>query len=243
MDHGMPRTLTRVVRGFLATALVALALAGCGGGDDDEDGTATSAVESTAATVEESPTPVVLTESSPTEGERQGTEVAASPGAATPTPAIVVSAPPVIIPTPSPSEATPVAPDPPNAPATPIVATASILMGDGTGGPMADGASPAGTPLAGGTPVAGSVTVDSCEVAELPEYLGSDPQQVTIDAVNFRSGPGTDCPVIGEVIDAGVTVEVLSNPVEREGEDIVWVAVNVDGEEGWLATEFLEPAN
>ena len=235
----MPRTLTRAVRGVLAISLVALALAGCGGGGDEDDGTATSAVESTAATVGESPTPAVVTQSSPTEDETQGTAVAASPGAATPTPAIVVSAPPVTIPTPRPSEASPVAA---NVPATPVVATASILTGDGTGGPMADTGVPVGTPAAGGTPVAGSVTVDSCDVAELPEYTGSNAEQVTTGVVNFRSGPGTECPVISE-LDAGVPVEVLSNPVEQAGEDIVWVAVSVDGEEGWLAIDFLEPAS
>ncbi len=239
MDHGMPRSLTRAVRGALATALVALALAGCGGGGDDDDGTATTAVESTAATVEESPTPAVITQSSPAEGATQGTEVAASPGAATPTPAIVVSAPPVVIPTPRPSEATPVAP---SVPATPVVATASILTGDGTGGPMTDDTQqPGGTPVAGGTPEASIVTVDSCDVPELPEYTGADAEQVTTGVVNFRSGPGVDCDVLSEVV-AGVPVEVLSNPVAREGEDIVWVAVSIDGEEGWLASDFVEPA-
>lgn len=99
-----------------------------------------------------------------------------------------------------------------------------------------------GTPVVGGTPIAGSVTVDSCDVAELPEYTGQDAAQVTTIDVNVRSGPGTDCPAIGEPIPAGVEVQLLSNPVEREGEAFIWVAVNLDGEEGWLATDFLEPA-
>lgn len=237
MDQRMPRSLTRVVRGVLATSLVAVALAGCGGGDDGDDGTATSAVESTAA-VEESPTPSVMTESSPVDGVATEATGAATPGGATPTPAIVVSAPPVMIPTPRPSDATPVGA---GAPATPVVATASVTMGDGTGGPMA-AAAPDGTPAAGGTPVAGSVTVDSCDVAELPEYTGQDPVQVTTTDVNIRSGPGTDCDVVGEPVPAGVSVELLGNPVEREGDDFIWVAVSLDGVEGWLATDFLEPA-
>jgi hypothetical protein len=114
-------------------------------------------------------------------------------------------------------------------------------MGDGTGGPMA-AAAPGGTPAAGGTPVAGSVTVDSCDVAELPEYTGQDPVQVTITDINIRSGPGTDCDMVGEPVPAGVSVDIISNPVEREGDDFTWVAVSVEGVEGWLATDFLEPA-
>jgi hypothetical protein len=216
---------------------VALTLAGCGGGDDGDDGTATSAVESTAS-IEESPTPSVMT-SSPVDGA--STEIAAeggTPGAATPTPAIVVSAPPLVIPTPRPSAATPVGE---GAPATPVVATASIVTGDGTGGPSADTV-PGGTPVADGTPVAVAVTVDSCDVPEFPEYLGQEPAQVTTIDVNFRAGPGTDCETVGQPVPAGVTVEILSNPVDREGDDFTWVAVSLDGEQAWVAIDFLEPA-
>ena len=234
MDQRTPRPLTRAARGAIAMAMVALLLAGCGGGDDDS--TATSEVEAIA---EESPTPEVLTESSPARDATEVTEPGASPGAATPTPAIVVSAPPVVIPTPRASDATPVGP---GAPATPVVANASSAIGDGTGGPMSVAGAPNGTPAAGGTPVAASEIVDSCDVAQLPPYTGSDPVQVTTSGVNFRAGPGTDCDSIGEAIPAGVSVEVLSDPVQREGDDFAWVAVNLDGEEGWLVTDFLEPA-
>jgi uncharacterized protein YraI len=100
---------------------------------------------------------------------------------------------------------------------------------------------PAGTPAA--SPVAAAAeTVTSCDVADYPPYSGADPIQVTTSDVNFRAGPGTDCDPIGEPIGAGVSVEVLSDPVRREGDEFVWVAVALDGSQGWLATDFLEPA-
>jgi hypothetical protein len=221
-------------------ALVALALAGCGGGDDGGDGTSTSAVESTAASIDESPTPAVLTQSSPVNSTTAATEQSATPGAATPTPAIVVSAPPVVIPTPRPAEATPVAS---GASAPPVISTASVSVGDGTGGPMTAVSAASGTPVAAATPVGAAETVASCDVADYPPYTGDQPVQMTTIDVNFRAGPGTDCPAIGEPIGAGVAVDVLSDPVRREGDDFVWVAVSLDGEQGWLATDFLEPAS
>jgi hypothetical protein len=221
-------------------ALVALALAGCSiGGGHGGNETATAEVESTAAALAESPTPEVLTESSPVRGTTSAEETNATPGAATPTPAIVVSAPPVVIPTPRPSAATPTVP---GALATPIVSPGGAAVGDGTGGPMAV-AGVVGTPSAAATPVTGAaVTVTSCDVPEYPPYTGDNPTQLTTSDVNFRAGPGTDCAPIGEPIGAGVPVEVLSDPVVREGEEFTWVAVSLDGEQGWLATDFLEPA-
>lgn len=238
MDQRRLQPLTRAARGAIATAMVVLVLAGCGGGDDN--GTATSEVESTAAVTAESPTPEMVTETSPVGDATEAAEAGATPGAATPTPAIVVSAPPVVIPTPRASDATPVVP---GAPATPVVATASSETGDGTGGPMSAASEAGGTPGAVATPAGVAELVDSCDVPQLPPYTGSDPVQVTVIDVNFRAGPGTDCDPVGEAIPAGVSVEVLSDPVDREGDDFTWIAVSLDGEEGWLATDFLEPAS
>lgn len=100
------------------------------------------------------------------------------------------------------------------------------------------------TPAAGGTPAA-ATTVDSCEPDNVPKFTGSNPDYVVIeDDLNFRPGPGTDCDPIIDVLSIGVQVTVLSDPVVRSNDDnTVWVQVDVDGEVGWVALEFLEPVS
>ncbi len=61
--------------------------------------------------------------------------------------------------------------------------------------------------------------------------------------LNFRSGPGSDCALLrDDVLEAGLELTVTSDPVTREDEDTDWVRVEVDGEEGWVAAGFIEPA-
>jgi hypothetical protein len=244
MDELTPRTKKRAAAGALSIVMAVMVLAGCGIGGDNGDETATAAVEtsvSSAPNVANTPSVQVETESSPVLGATES-EAGATPGAATPTPAIVVSAPPVVMPTAPPTEAA--TPTAPGAIATPVPAAGGVAVGDGTGGPgaiPAEAATPAGEAA---TPeVAAALTVTNCDAVDYPPYSGDSPTQITTADVNFREGPGSDCTAIGEPIGAGVAVEVLSDPVEREGDDFVWVAVSLDGQEGWLATEFLEPAS
>jgi hypothetical protein len=113
--------------------------------------------------------------------------------------------------------------------------------------PVPDGASEA-TPdtAADATPEADTpvdAVVDSCDPDEIPPFEGDNPNFVVTTDLNFRQGPGQDCDPIGDApLGEGREVIVLSEPVTREGEDQEWVQVEVDGEPGWVAAEFIEPA-
>ena len=84
--------------------------------------------------------------------------------------------------------------------------------------------------------------VDSCSPDAIPPFEGDNPNFVTTVDLNFREGPGEDCDQIGDPLGAGRDVVVLSEPVTREGEDQEWIQVEVDGETGWVAAQFIEPA-
>jgi hypothetical protein len=85
-------------------------------------------------------------------------------------------------------------------------------------------------------------TVEGCEEPEeLPPVQGDSERQTALDAdegVNLRSAPGADCDVL-VTLAAGTPLQVESGPV-RSG-DFLWVKVTVEGTEGWVAEEFLEP--
>lgn len=61
---------------------------------------------------------------------------------------------------------------------------------------------------------------------------------VTDDAVNLHSGPGTSCEVLQQ-LDKDTQVTALSGPVKAG--DYTWIKVDVDGTDGWMATEFAKP--
>lgn len=113
--------------------------------------------------------------------------------------------------------------------------------------PVPDG-SPQATPDAGAeaTPeeeAPADTVVNNCEPDEIPAFRGDDPNYVVTTDLNFRQGPGQDCDRIGDApLGEGREVIVLSEPVTREGEDRQWVQVEVDGEPGWVAADFIEPA-
>jgi SH3-like domain-containing protein len=93
-----------------------------------------------------------------------------------------------------------------------------------------------------GNPSSEAVTVDSCEPENVPEFTGESDAFVVVENLNFRSGPGSDCSLVREdVLISGLEVRVTSDPVVREGDDSEWVRIEVDGQEGWVATEFIEP--
>ncbi len=121
------------------------------------------------------------------------------------------------------------------------------LPPDEEASPVPDG-SPRATPetAAEATPADEAPTdtvVDSCDPDEIPAFEGDDPNFVVTTDLNFRVGPGEDCdPISDEPLGEGREVIVLSEPVTREGEDQEWVQVEVDGEPGWVAADFIEPA-
>jgi len=60
--------------------------------------------------------------------------------------------------------------------------------------------------------------------------------------VNIRVGPGTDCDPAADILPQGTLLTVTSGEVTREGQpDATWVRVEVEGLEGWVSTQFLEP--
>lgn len=123
--------------------------------------------------------------------------------------------------------------------------------GDGTGGSgmpgerdsntgeEADDESLSATPSA--SPVA-QFSIEGCDVPDVPNFVG-DITTFTLTAdVNFRSGPGVECdPVMDEPLGEGQTVEVTGGPVIQSADDSEWVQVEIDGEPGWVTTEFIEP--
>lgn len=134
-------------------------------------------------------------------------------------------------PTPSEESPTPSAEEPQSE-------TLGQVQGDGTTGatPPRDESTPSGDVNSE------AVTVTSCEPENVPEFTGGSDAFVVVENVNFRSGPGTDCSLVGEdVLESGLEITVTSDPVVREGDDSEWVRVEVGGEEGWVATEFIEP--
>lgn len=246
MDGITRRSLNRIVTSISLTVLMMFVLAACGNGDDEGEGVfdpdavieeevSSPAAEATEPADEEPTSPLAVI--SPVVIDAGTPESAAG----SPTPDIVVSAPPITVPTMAPDEtATPVQIDDvsPPAPTEEISPADGTIIGDGTGGvPVADGAA---TPVA---PAEGGLTlVTSCDVESYQEYQGNVAIQPTFTDANLRAGPGFDCELLGESVGPGDTIEILSEPVAREGEDdSVWVAVSVDGTEGWLATQLLEP--
>lgn len=146
---------------------------------------------------------------------------------------------------------------------------ASDIVDDGTGGAAnpeaiittpvqdADVTAVAGTPDAEATPApspgANTATpqasgeplvVTSCDIENVPEFAGEDtPYRLSVD-MNFRSGPGTDCDLVSDVpLGEFSAVEITGGPVVREGDESgEWVEVQVGDQVGWLALQFLEPA-
>lgn len=114
--------------------------------------------------------------------------------------------------------------------------------GDGTTGGLpaededmpADDASPEATTE--------TALVDSCEPAQVPEFTGENDAFIVVEDLNFRTGPGVDCDLVGDsLLESGTALTVTSDPVVRAGEDPEWVRVDVEGEDGWVAVDFIEP--
>ncbi len=87
------------------------------------------------------------------------------------------------------------------------------------------------------------VSVDSCNPDNVPILIDGEASYVTNSSVNFRTGPGTDCDAIGNgPLGSGVPVQVTSAPVDREGDDHIWVQIRVNDIVGWVVMDSLDPA-
>lgn len=120
--------------------------------------------------------------------------------------------------------------------ATPTTSAASATPA----GPSANASPAVATP--GATPAV-AVVVSGCEVEDIPPFQGEQTlYRLTVD-VNFRLGPGTDCDLaLDEPLGAFQPVEVIGGPVIRESDGSEWVQIKVLDTVGWVAFEFLEPA-
>lgn len=126
--------------------------------------------------------------------------------------------------------------------------------GDGTGGSGMPGEGDTvddQTPEVAATPVASPVaspvaqlSISGCEVPDVPGFLGDNSDFVLTADVNFRSGPGVECdPLLDDPLDEGLTVVVVGGPVVQTDDDTEWVQIVIDGEPGWITTEFIESAD
>ncbi len=247
------------------TAVLCLLVTACGIGDTDEGSNETDEPSSAQSTVQESGTdgsdednrsPEPSTNIDLSSPGAAGTaletddQVGPSPvagdatpaGLAAPVPGLAVSTPGV--------DVTPAADQPPTGDGT-TGAPPPAQAGSSAGTPAAGEATPApavagdSTPDAGpGTAVAGGEisVVDGCEVEDVPAFTGATSTYRVNSELNFRSGPGTDCELIGQApLDVSTVVEVIGGPVTRQGEDgIEWLQVRVGEETGWVALEFLD---
>jgi uncharacterized protein YraI len=96
--------------------------------------------------------------------------------------------------------------------------------------------------LAGSLAELSVTTVSSCEPESVPAIALESTAFITVSDVNVRFGPGADCDALAiSPIGEFLPVTVIGGPVQREGEDFVWVQVEVVGETGWIVTDALEP--
>lgn len=233
--------------GIVLTILSVLLLSACGSGDNGDE--SESIEETSLGTVEDVATieadgPLVGSPS-PVGDDLDGSpasEDSASPG-------VNVSSPPISLPTMTPTlvpvTATPTVDDS-LADSASAEDGADAAVGDGTGGavPIPGDAQPDTEQSVDASPVASPAStvtsVTSCTVASYPAYTGADVAQVTTVETALLTGPGADCELLGDPIPVGTQVEVLSDPVQREGDDQnTWLAVSLDGSEGWLASDNL----
>ncbi|MCA9832511.1 MAG: hypothetical protein KC435_01055 [Thermomicrobiales bacterium] len=236
----------------VAALSVCLMLAACGGSDSsDPTPTATTASQNAVETQAPQPTlpPVTTPEVVATDAVTPTSVVSTS--VATPTGTESTVATPVGVSAASPVAESTETPDTEGSTvATPMVqGVTSDNPGDGTGGSgmterdqsddeeaTAVAATPAASPVA-------QLSVEGCEVPDVPIYSGTNTEVTLTSDVNFRSGPGTDCdPLSDEPLGEGQTVTVTGGPVTQAADGSEWIEVEVNGQKGWISTEFVEPA-
>lgn len=234
----------------LAMGLTAVLLVACGG-DSGSDTTPTPTAESAAptippiaspsATIEMTDLTVVTPESTPVEISETAQVTVATPATGPETTATTSA-------TPHTDTAATAEPDEPDASPdrTPTGKEWTQSVGDGTGGSGAPGEQEPGdeivdaTPVA--TPVVATLTVDGCDVPDVPNFTGEVTEFVLTSDVNFRTGPGVGCDLVFDLpLGEGQVVTVSGGPVIQAEDDTEWVQIEIDDQTGWVSSEFLEP--
>lgn len=229
MEHRQAMTRMPPRSGRVAAfALVAVLfiLAGCGPVGGDESATETpaptrDATEAATPAVDAAPAPDAASPgAAPTNGPATPSGVAAERApAATPGPVVGRSRPVY------------------------DAGSTSAPIGDGTSGatPVPDSSAQGDAGTEAGFPT-DPLTVDSCEPSDVPDFSGAEVTFVVATNLNFRAGPGSDCDPLGDaLLETGTQLTATSDPVIREGEGTEWIRVDVDGQQGWVATEFIDP--
>jgi hypothetical protein len=86
--------------------------------------------------------------------------------------------------------------------------------------------------------------VTTCSPDSIPPFTGKKADyKVSVDGLNFRAGPGTNCDTLGDPLAVDTPVKVISDPVIRKGEKAKWVEIEVNGQDGWVAEEYIKPAS
>jgi hypothetical protein len=86
--------------------------------------------------------------------------------------------------------------------------------------------------------------VTTCSPDSIPPFTGKKAAyKVSVDGLNFRAGPGTNCDTLGDPLAVDTPVKVISDPVIRKGEKAKWVEIEVNGQDGWVAEEYIKPAS
>lgn len=252
VSSGMHPWSSRIVLTVL-TAVV-FVLSGCGpagGGDEATGGATEPVIEAPQATATAVPSPRSTESSATPVATAPGPVIGATPrrildrvgASATPDAGTPAERPAPVLgrqrPAPSDNESQ-------NTPGTDRVPTGTPASapGDGTTGalPTSPTASDTGDGTAETEQVTDAAVVDSCTPAEVPEFGGPSNTFVVVENLYFRTGPGTDCDRIGDgVLEVGTALTATSDTVVREGQNMEWVRVEVDGQEGWVAADFIEP--
>src|SRR5579884_1161579 len=97
----------------------------------------------------------------------------------------------------------------------------------------------AGVLLPSATALGAVPAASGCGQAVVPLSAPATPQVTTSD-VHLRQGPGLACAVV-EVVSAGTPVTLRSSPVSANGYE--WVDVSVGQAQGWVAVDYLGPAD
>lgn len=225
---------TSVIARMSMATVLAMLVAACGPllSDDDEP-TPTAEVSEGQTTSAVSGSPAATT---PRSSLPANTDMSTVAGSATPS----AAASPMVIASPVNVAGTPAATSEANpAGGTPQPA---VAVGDGTTGPEIGRGMSSASPAA--SPAAAPGVVTTCTPDVVPPFGGASAAYVVTEDLNFRAGPGTDCPSIGDgPLAAGTAVTVVGGPVVRQGEeDLEWLQIDVGGVVGWVAADFVNPA-
>jgi uncharacterized protein YraI len=83
---------------------------------------------------------------------------------------------------------------------------------------------------------------DECEPSEHEDLLGADAVVVIDGPVNLRTNPNLDGQIV-DTIATGAVVNTAEQPQVRSGDDYDWLRVDYQGDDVWVAVDFIEPSD